>query len=287
MLGDCHGHVIMDGENYKKAVSLHENGVIEEVIHQCFQKYKKAGITFFRDGGDSYGVSMRAREIAPKYGISYLTPIFAIHKEGHYGGIVGRSFSNLQEYHQLVRVAKALGADFIKIMVSGLIDFSQYGVLSEEGLDADTIREMIAIAHDEGMAVMAHCNGARTMEAAACAGVDSIEHGAYSDEQALKCMVENGVIWTPTVSPIGNLKGGGRFDDGITEKITIHHLEMIRRFAELGGHIALGSDAGAWRVPHVEGVKTELEYLSSIVSESHLANTERMIKEKFSKGMKA
>ena len=284
MLGECHGHVIMDGKNYKEAVALHKDGVVETVIHGCFQKYREAGITFFRDGGDSYGVSMRAKEIATRYGITYLTPMFAIHKKGHYGGIVGHSFEDLKEYHQLVKVAKALGADFIKIMISGLIDFSQYGVLSEEGLEPELIGEMISIAHGEGLAVMAHCNGARTMEAAACAGVDSIEHGAYSDEQALRCMVENGVIWTPTVSPIGNLKGGERFDDEITEKITIHHLEMIRRFAELGGHIALGSDAGAWRVPHVKGLKTELQYLTPIVSESHLANTERMIREKFSKG---
>ena len=104
-------------------------------------------------------------------------------------------------------------------------------------------------------------------------------------EAARKCMAENGVIWTPTVSPIGNLKGGGRFDDEITEKITMHHLNMIKMFAELGGNIALGSDGGAWRVPHVEGLRTELEYLRPIVSESHLANTEKLMKNKFSKGM--
>ena len=283
MLGECHGHVIMEGQNYKNAVALHQNGVVEEVIHTCFRKYQEAGVTFFRDGGDSYGVSMRAKTIAPEYGITYLTPIFAIHKKGHYGGIVGHSFEDMKEYHQLVKVAKALGADFIKIMISGLIEFSKYGVLTEEGLDQHLIGEMIHIAHEEGLAVMAHCNGARTMEAAALAGVDSIEHGAYSDEQTLQTMAAQGVIWTPTVSPIGNLKGGGRFDDQITEKITGHHLKMIRRFAELGGHIALGSDAGAWRVPHVEGLFTELDYLKNIVSEAHLEETQKLVLEKFSK----
>ena len=283
MLGECHAHVIMDGINYKEAVSLHKNGVVEEVIRECFSKYRDAGITFIRDGGDSYGVSKRAKEIAPEYGIEYLTPVFAIHKSGHYGGIVGKSFENLKEYHELVKEVKKSGGDFIKIMVSGLIDFAQYGVLTEEGLEPEFIHEMIRIAHEEGMAVMAHCNGARTMEAAACAGVDSIEHGAYGDEQALQCMVENGVIWTPTVSPIGNLKGGRRFDDIVTQKIAARHLEMIERYVELGGRIALGSDAGAWRVPHVEGLLAEMKYLKPIVDESHLANTEKMIREKFSK----
>ena len=284
MLGECHAHVIMDGKNYKEAVALHKNGVVDAVIHECFSKYREARVTFIRDGGDSFGVSKRAKELASEYGIHYVTPVFAIHKKGHYGGIVGRSFENIKEYHRLVQEVKQSGGDFVKIMISGLIDFNQYGVLTEEGLEPPLLREMIHIAHEEGMAVMAHCNGAGTMEAAALAGVDSIEHGAYSDEQALRCMVQKGVIWTPTVSPIGSLKGSGRFVDEITEKITVHHLEMIKRFAEFGGHIALGSDAGAWRVPHVAGLKTELAYLENIVGELHLENTERMIKEKFSKG---
>lgn len=283
MLGDCHIHMIMDGKNYKEAVQTHANGVVDDVIRGCFQSYKEAGITFLRDGGDAYHVSKRAKELAHSYGITYLTPIFAIHKEGHYGGIVGKSFRDLKEYQKLVEEAKHSGGDFIKIMISGLIDFSQYGTLSEAGLAADEIKEMIHIAHEEGMSVMAHCNGARTMEAAAVSGVDSIEHGAYSDEQALQAMVENQVIWTPTVSPIGNLKGGGRFDDGITEKITDNHLKMIEKFVKLGGNVALGSDAGAWRVPHVEGQKSELTYLSAIVSEEHLRKTEELVKNRFSR----
>ena len=283
MLGECHAHVIMDGKNYKEAVALHKNGVVEQVIHDCFAKYRSAGITFIRDGGDALGVSKRAKEIAPEYGIEYVTPIYAIHKNGHYGGIVGKGFDSFKEYHALVKEAKVLGADFIKVMISGLIDFCEFGVLTEDGLSSEEIQEMIRIAHEEGMAIMAHCNGARTMEAAAYAGVDSIEHGAYSDEQALLAMAKMGVIWTPTVSPLGNLKGGGRFADEITEKITVHHQKMVKKYADLGGNIALGSDAGAWRVPHVEGLWTEVQYLKDIVDETHLKNTESFVKEKFSK----
>ena len=121
------------------------------------------------------------------------------------------------------------------------------------------------------------------MEAAAAAGVDSIEHGAYSDERALTVMKEQGVIWTPTVSPIGNLAGGGRFLDEVTQSIASHHLKMIETYVQMGGRIALGSDAGAWRVPHVEGFSSEMSYLHGIVEESHLEKTEKLIREKFSK----
>lgn len=281
MLGECHAHVIMDGVNYKKAVAIHKNGVSDEVIRQCFEKYCEAGITFLRDGGDHLGVSRRASELAGEYGITYLTPVFAIHKKGHYGGIVGRGFSDRKEYQALVREVKQAGGDFIKIMVSGLLDFGEYGKLTEAGLSPAEIFEMVQIAHEEGMSVMAHCNGARTMEAAAKAGADSIEHGAYADEEALQAMAEAGCIWTPTVSPAGNLKGSGRFPDEVTEKITREHLKRIQRYQQIGGRIALGSDAGAWRVPHVEGVRTELRFLSEVVSEEHLQETEKMIRERF------
>lgn len=60
---------------------------------------------------------------------------------------------------------------------------------------------------------MAHANGARTVEAAAMAGVDSVEHGAYLDTDALRAMRENGTVWVPTLSTIGNLRGTGRFDE--------------------------------------------------------------------------
>ena len=86
MFGECHAHVIMDGCNYRKAVDLHKDGVQEDVIRKHFREYRDRGISFVRDGGDNCGVSARAREIAAEYGIDYRTPLFAIHKEGHYGG---------------------------------------------------------------------------------------------------------------------------------------------------------------------------------------------------------
>ena len=113
---------------------------------------------------------------------------------------------------------------------------------------------------------MAHCNGARTMEAAAAAGVDSVEHGAYADEDALQAMAQNRVIWVPTVSTIANLRGAGRFNETAVREILNSATENIRRFAALGGLIAPGSDAGAWAVPH--GADTEHALLAQILGKS-------------------
>jgi imidazolonepropionase-like amidohydrolase len=150
-------------------------------------------------------------------------------------------------------------------MISGLMDFDSFGVLTEEGFPAEEIRELIHIAHTEGFAVMAHCNGARTAEAAAACGVDSIEHGAYLDKAALQTMAENRTVWVPTLSTIGNLRGTGRFSEKDVERIFESASENCAAFAAMGGLIAPGTDAGAWRVPH--GSKTEEIYLRDILGE--------------------
>ncbi len=260
---DCHIHMILDGRDWRAAIARHREGPDDVFIHRILAQYRDLGYTWLRDGGDRWGAGKRARELAADYGIRYRTPLANLCKRGHYGGFIGEYYENFREYHHLVRQHRAEGADFIKIMISGLMDFDRFGVLTQAGLPADTIRELVHIAHEEGFAVMAHCNGARTMEAAALAGVDSIEHGAYADRDALAAMAENGTVWVPTVSTVCNLAGKGRFDDGAVAAIAAHTGENLRQFAALGGLIACGSDAGAWAVPH--GCHTEAAHLHRIL----------------------
>ena len=193
MLGECHAHAIMDGMNYKAAVALHRDGVCEKIVRGHLEAYRKAGITFVRDGGDAKEVSKLAKELAPEYGIDYRTPVFALHKRGHYGGIVGHPFDTWQEYRTLIKRAKEERADFIKIMVSGLLDFAHAGTLTEEGLKREEIRAMIELAHEAGMAVMAHCNGDRTCYDTLEAGADSLEHGFFMGDETLHLLAERGI----------------------------------------------------------------------------------------------
>lgn len=263
MKADCHIHMVLDGRDWRAAIARHRHCPDEQSIRQTLEQYRQAGFSYLRDGGDRWGVGLLARSLADSYGITYRTPLSPLCKSGHYGSFIGKSYDTLHEYAGLVRQARHDKADFIKIMISGLMDFDHYGRLSEDGLTPEEIRELIHIAHEEGFAVMAHANGARTVEAAARAGVDSIEHGAYLDADALTAIAEARCVWCPTLSTIANLRGTGRFDEYAVRAILDSAAENVAAFAARGGLIAPGSDAGAWAVPH--GGLTEYSLLENIL----------------------
>ena len=288
MFGECHAHIIMDGVNYRRAVDMHKNGPDDQIIKAHLKAYQDRGITFVRDGGDALGVSLRAKEIAPEYGIDYRTPVFAIHKEGHYGSIVGKSFATMREFHDRVLEAKKAGADFIKIMTTGIMDFNAHGAVTGTPLDAVEVKEMVHIAHEEGMNVMSHTNGDYGVQAAVEAGVDSLEHGNYMNEDSLAMLAQSHTVWVPTLVTVRNLMGDGRYGDEVLWPIIETAKENVRKAFQLGIKVAPGSDAGAYRVLHGQGIQDELDSFAEFLEEEKrdnvyrwLADGEAEIKKKF------
>lgn len=267
MLSDCHIHMVLDGVYWKDAIARHRAGVREDWVRQTLSAYRQRGITYLRDGGDRWGVCSLAARLAPEYGIRYRIPGAPIHKNGHYGGFIGRGFDTMADYRALVEDARHSGADFIKIMISGLMDFDRLGVLTDVPLTPEEIREMIAIAHGEGFSVMAHANGDATVAAAIAAGVDSIEHGAYLGQETLHRLAESRTVWVPTLVTFGNLIGCGRFPDAVLKPLLEGAMENVRTAAALGALIAPGSDAGAFRVLHGQGTLDEYALLKAAIGE--------------------
>ena len=259
---DCHIHMVLDGVDWREAIYRHSVCTDITWVEKTIAQYAKLGYTYLRDGGDMWGVGAYAKTVAAQHGIVYKTPLAPLSKKGHYGGFIGLQWGSLQEFAHLVYLQKKQGCDFCKIMVSGLMDFDRYGVLTEDPLPAQEMRALVHIAHEEGLAVMAHCNGAEAIYACADAGADSIEHGAYPNEECLAVMVEAETVWVPTLSTIGNLRGKGRYDENAVCRIFETMSENVVTFARMGGLVACGSDAGAWAVAH--GCDSERRYLEDL-----------------------
>ena len=284
MFADCHIHMVLDGVYYRDAIAAHRAGTRDDIIIPRLEDYARRGITWLRDGGDAYGAGERARQLASDYGITYRTPTFNICLKGRYGAFIGKTFETLSDYRALVAEVKRRGGDFIKLMVSGIMDFDHYGVITSEPLTLAQMRELFGIAHGEGFSVMAHANGADTIKHAIEAGVDSVEHGAYMDDEAVTMLAESGVAWVPTLVTIGNLIGCGRYPDAVLRPLLRLQQDNVARCAALGGTIALGSDAGAFRVCHGQGAEDEYALLKQALKDDTdrvLAAGERYIRARF------
>lgn len=268
MLGDCHVHMVLDGVYYKAAIQHHSGHVDDQLIRKRLAAYQAAGIDYLRDGGDAFGVARRAAQLAGEYNIEYRTPITPICLKGRYGSFIGRAFESMGEYREYVKMVSDEGGDFIKLMISGIMDFDHFGKITSEPLDLPMLREMIYIAHEEGFAVMAHANGAQTILNALDAGVDSIEHGAYMNEEAVAALAESHAVWVPTLVTIGNLIGEGRYPDAVLRPLLKLQMDNVSLCVQKGGKIALGSDNGAYQVLHVQGTLDEYALLSRAMGEN-------------------
>ncbi len=209
---DLHTHLTGDpgGDFWKEAVEPDEWGVV--VGAKNARVTALAGFTTVREAGSGKETAFSLRRgtaqgLVPGPRIVAAGPALSI-IGGHadVNGFTpevnelldsGFTCTGVVECAAKVRLASQNGSDVIKITATG-------GVLSQQGrgLEAHfTSEEMKAIAdtaHSLGLKVMAHAHGARGIQQAAEAGIDSIEHGTYLDEAAAKAMKARGTVLVPT-----------------------------------------------------------------------------------------
>ncbi len=289
---DSHIHIILDGTDYSHAFSHHLEGPSEQIVSSVLNSYAQAGYIYLRDGGDRYGVSLLAKRLAGEFGITYRSPAFAIHREGRYGKMLGFSYNNHQSYKDLIRRAGLEGADFIKLMLTGIMDFSKYGKVSDSEIGKDEADYIIKTAKDAGFSVMAHCNTAKACILAAEAGADSIEHGFYQNEDSLLALKENNCIWVPTFAPVACLKDSDneKINNDVILRILNEQEENVCKAFNMDLPVAAGSDAGSYLNPHVTSSVSEEKLLKDAVYKAcddstkvdyYLENSCKLLMERF------
>jgi len=111
-----------------------------------------------------------------------------------------------QECQKVVRKLAAAGVDWIKIMATGgVLDPGTRGL--EQHFTDEEMKAICDMAHFMGLKVAAHAHGARGIDAAVRAGVDSIEHGTFIDDQGVKDMKARGTYYVPTLMAFSGVAG--------------------------------------------------------------------------------
>jgi imidazolonepropionase-like amidohydrolase len=162
-----------------------------------------------------------------------------------------------------VRAQVKRGADLVKLTASG-------GVLSDTALEGeqffgDELAAIVETARLLGRRVAAHAHGARGINAALRAGVDSIEHGTFLDDTSLELFRSSGAFLVPTMTAAHSVQERARvpglFPPPVVEKalqVGNRIQSAVSRARGAGVRIALGTDAGV--APHGENAR-ELGYL--------------------------
>ncbi|HTU67742.1 MAG TPA: amidohydrolase family protein [Steroidobacteraceae bacterium] len=107
--------------------------------------------------------------------------------------------NSVEDARKAVRQRYKDGSDTIKITATGgVLSIAKNGANPQ--FTEEEMRAVVATARDYGFKVAAHAHGAEGIKRAVRGGVDSIEHGTFMDDEAMKLMKERGTFYVPTIS---------------------------------------------------------------------------------------
>ncbi len=165
---------------------------------------------------------------------------------------------NADEVRKRVRELLAGGADFIKIMATGAV-LSSGSTPSAPEFTEQEIRAAVEEAARAGTFVAAHAHGAEGIKNAVRAGVRTIEHGSYLDDEGIQLMLKHGT-WLVADIYNGDYVEGVGTRDGWSEEILRKNREVtdiqragFQKAVRAGVRIGFGTDAGVY--PHGDNAK--------------------------------
>lgn len=295
---DTHVHLLFEGFNMVRDMQEPFSARFYKSIGNM-RRTIEAGVTSVRDaGGADAGVKQSVENgeiIGPRMQISIsVLTITGGHGDGWmlsgnewelfpvYPGFPHGLVDGEPNVRRKVREVLRAGAEVIKICATG-------GVLSPTDhpefiqFSPEELRIIVEEAEfRRGVKVMAHAQGAQGIKNAVRAGIHSIEHGIYLDDEAIELMLENGTYLVPTLlAPIGVLEAGengGMPDYGIRKarEIVDIHKESIAKAHKAGVKIAMGTDSAV--TPHGQNlrelglmVNAGMSPMEAIVSSTSLA----------------
>jgi imidazolonepropionase-like amidohydrolase len=265
-LFDAHVHVMMSGVDTLRLLQTPFSYGFYEAVHNL-RRTLAQGITSVRDaGGADLGVAQAVRDgliAGPRMqiAISMLSQTGG-HGDGWHvcgsemplmGPHPGRPrtiVDGADEMRRTVRQLLRAGADVLKVATSGGVlsarDDPRHPHFRPAELDV-----LVEEAEAAGVAVMAHAQGAEGIKAAVRAGIRSIEHGIFLDDEAIDLMLERGTWLVPTLAApravLAAVAAGASLPEAVIEKaraVQAVHDESVTRAIAAGVKVAMGTDSG-------------------------------------------
>ena len=254
---DCHVHLCLDGDDNPNAQTASDTAGM--VVLRCLRnarRHLEAGVTTVRDlGAKNFGVIdvRNAIDSGMFPGPRILTAGKLITMTGGHGHFMADEWDGVDGVMKAARLNLKNGADLLKFMSTG-------GVMTPgtnpgaTQLSPEEIAVIIREAHNAGKKTATHAIGREGIRNAVLAGVDTIEHGTYMDQETMEEMRVRGTFHVPTLLALE--QAVVRFEDlpefmrTKVDKIRDLPYETFRRSHEAGVRVAAGTDGGSFFNPH-------------------------------------
>jgi imidazolonepropionase-like amidohydrolase len=272
---DCHTHTTfqLDRGRTLKDLLLMQNAQLAFEATNYARRTLLAGFTTVRDVGSTNFLDVSMRDAINAGAIPGPRMFVATHiltitgghgdfscgfhdhlfkEPGIHNGVVNSPEDGVRAVRYMIKY----GADLIKIAATG-------GVLSlgdsqaGEQLTLDEMKAIVETAHTLERKVAAHAHGTAGLKNALRAGVDSIEHGTYVDDEAIAMLKQHGAYMVPTISAGKWVEANAKdYPPSIAEKAaglgTLIQEAFARAYRQ-NVKIAFGTDAGVY--PHGQNAR--------------------------------
>ncbi len=266
---DAHVHLCLDGSPDPMTSLLKDSTpqLTLKAAHHA-RRTLNAGVTTIRDMGGRDYVDLAIRDGIDSgllQGPRMICSGRVVCMTGGHGWQFGREADGTDEIREAVREQLKAGADFVKLIATG-------GVMTkgvDPGATQFTLEELLAgveEAKKAGRRTATHAQGTEGIKNSLWAGVNSIEHGFFLDDEAIELMLEMNAYLVPTLNAPyqiirGGIKGGvPRYAVEKSKAVMKSHFQSVRRAYKSKIPIAMGTDAGTPFNCHGENLK-EMELL--------------------------
>ncbi|MDP1724331.1 MAG: amidohydrolase family protein [Alphaproteobacteria bacterium] len=263
---DCHVHLVFSGQSDLQATvsTLKQHDLVLRSLYNA-QQILEGGVTSIRDcaGHDYIEVAVRDACNAGLFkGPTIKVAGKAICMTGGHIHFMARQADGPQEVIKAVREQILHGVDLIKLMATGGVVTE--GVNPEDShFDDQELIAGVKEAHRFQKTVACHAQGSDGIKNAVLAGVDSIEHGIFLNDDSMNEMVKRGTFLVPTICALKAMLDGDEIPDYMREKcarLEDRQKEAIISFYKAGGKLVMGTDSGTPGNHHGDNAQ-ELQFM--------------------------
>jgi len=225
---------------------------------EAIRALNKHGITTVFDGGSQDIYSIEIKDTVNN-NLEIKSAGNAIYKKDSYGKYIGHGVDTVREAEQLIDKLLETGADYIKIINSGIY-LPENNKITEGGFSLNDLKAIADHAKSGGLDVACHANGEKAVDDAVKSGMSYLIHGLYASDKSLENMAEKGIAFIPTINAFAGLKyiSKSKESQANIDRAVYGHIQTIQRAFDKGVKVLPGSDAGPDYIPYGSSYHEEL-----------------------------